>query len=85
MRMARLEGLVSNPTALSAFHASIDPGTVVGIRLGSSGTGTKKKVARPEGDFSNELFETLKDWEHQLKHAEEDAKRLPAKPKGPQL
>jgi hypothetical protein len=42
-------------------------------------------MARPEGDFSNELFETLQDWEHQLKHAEEDAQRLPAKPKGPQL
>jgi hypothetical protein len=42
-KISRPAGSDTNPTALSAFHVSIDPGTEVGIRLGTSGTGTKEK------------------------------------------
>lgn len=36
-------------------------------------------MVRPEGDSLNslsELFETLEDWEHQLKHADIDFEEL---------
>lgn len=42
-------------------------------------------MARLEGNSSNALFETLQDWEHQLKHSEIDFKAISQKPKGPQL
>lgn len=29
-------------------------------------------MAHFEGDTSNELFETLEDWEHQLRHLDSD-------------
>ena len=73
------------PAALSAFHVSIDPGTEGGDERGSSGAGTNEGVARLEGNSSNALFETLQDWEHQLKHSEIDFKAISQKPKGPQL
>jgi len=31
-----------------------------------------RKVAHLEGETSNALFETLADWDHQLKHADID-------------
>ena len=74
-----------SPTALSAFHVSIDPDTESGDKLGSSGAGTMKEMARLEGNSSNALFETLQDWEYQLKHSEIDFKAISQKPKGPQL
>ena len=123
--LVRVVGPASNPAALSAFHVSIDPDAGIGDRLGSSGTGTKKEIARLEGAISNPkgsqarpragrsgrpigdvreancreirkmarlegyssnaLFETLQDWEHQLKHSEIDFKAISQKPKGPQL
>jgi len=33
-----------NPTALSAFHVSIDLNAEIGGRLGSSGAGTREEV-----------------------------------------
>ena len=33
-------------------------------------------MARPGGETSNQLFEVLEDWEHQLKHADIDFERL---------
>ena len=120
-----LAGSSSDPAALSAFHVSIDPYAECDDRLGSSGAGTKgkmarlegaisnpkgsqarpragrsgrpigdvreancreiRKMARLEGNSSNALFETLQDWEHQLKHSEIDFKAISQKPKGPQL
>ena len=47
--MARRGGFSSNPTALSAFHVSIDPDTESGDKLGSSGAGTMKDMARLTG------------------------------------
>ena len=69
--MARVQGPVSNPAALSAFHVSIDPGTECDYRLGSSGAGTKKEMARLRGIDLNALFDTLADWNDQLKDVEE--------------
>jgi hypothetical protein len=51
--MAHLAGSDPNPTALSAFHVSIDPIAEVRDRLGSSGAGTKKKMAHLAGPDSN--------------------------------
>jgi hypothetical protein len=42
----RADGPVSNTTALSAFHASIDPGSEGDAKLGSSGAGTRKEWCR---------------------------------------
>jgi hypothetical protein len=47
--MVRADGPVSNTTALSAFHASIDPGSEGDAKLGSSGAGTRKEwCGRPD-------------------------------------
>ena len=45
----------------------------------------REGMARLEGNSSNALFETLQDWEHQLKHSEIDFQAISRKPKGPQL
>ena len=41
-----------------------------------------KKMARPGGETSNELFEVLEDWDHQLQHINFD--KFEDKPEEPQ-
>lgn len=89
-RSNRGKSRVPNPTvapleALSAFHVSIDPNAGVGDGLGSSGAGTKEEMARLEGETSNALFETLEDWESQLKQADQELRTLKRDPRGPSL
>tara|TARA_Y100001001_G_C7937493_1_gene284335 strand:+ start:727 stop:876 length:150 start_codon:yes stop_codon:yes gene_type:complete len=45
----------------------------------------KCEMARLEGETSNALFETLEDWETQLKQADQELRTLKRDPRGPSL
>jgi hypothetical protein len=42
-------------------------------------------MARLEGETSNALFETLEDWENQLKQADQELRTLKRDHRGPSL
>ena len=47
--------------------------------------GELEKMARLEEETSNALFETLEDWEAQLKQADQELRTLKRDPRGPSL
>ena len=69
--MARLEGEDLHAIALSAFHASTGTITNRDRNAVPGGAETKQEMARLEGEDLNALFETLADWNVQLKDVEE--------------
>ncbi|GLK53220.1 hypothetical protein GCM10017621_27280 [Maricaulis virginensis] len=82
--MARLEGAIPNPKGSQARPRAGRSGRPIGD-VREANCREIRKMARLEGNSSNALFETLQDWEHQLKHSEIDFKAISEKPKGPHL
>jgi len=80
---AHLRSAISNPTGSQARLRAGRSGRPIGdVREANSRE--IREVARLEGETSNELFEVLQDWEHRLRHADQDIRELAQKPKGPQ-
>jgi hypothetical protein len=82
--MSGLMSAVSNPAGSQARPRVGRSGRPIGD-VSAANYREIRKMARLEGNSSNALFETLQDWEHQLKHSEIDFQAISQKQKGPQL
>jgi len=88
-KMERHEGKASNATTPTLIMLSdglerLPPGE--GANIAPDRTDVREdqeRMARLEGETSNALFETLEDWETQLKQADQELKRHKTDYRGP--